>query len=373
MSPETVTPPRKTKRYSVLNVSRRSWFVRFCLRLVSWFFARVMARTKLEGLENIPTGACIFAANHTSIYDAILYFAFLPRHTQFVGPGDFRLRYPNRMAAEWTDVILVNRGGRDTASLRAMVETLNAGAPLGLFPEGGTWEKGLYNVKDGAAYLSMSCQVPLVPIAISGSYDLWNAIWTFKRPVISMRILPPLPVPPKARGNERKDLLEKTTIDLMHHIYQALEPSELERYKLYMRQQFTGTFSTQDNSILFPADANYPLVADLISKKNLFSTFHEHLRLPVKPFLHLDGYHSAAAFKAAVDALYEALAGELNGYMTYRRGEKARDAILLELAAISAILATTDAKTLLRFQVTIDELPLEISIEPPTHLPQDVV
>src|SRR5688572_1703901 len=116
-------------------------------------------------MENIPThGHAICAANQSSVYGAILYFAYLPAQTQYVGPGDFRLRYPNRMAAEWTDVILVKRGSSDTTSLRAMLDTLKSGGFIGLFPDGGTWEKRLYDVKDGAAYLSMVAQAPIVPI-----------------------------------------------------------------------------------------------------------------------------------------------------------------------------------------------------------------
>jgi 1-acyl-sn-glycerol-3-phosphate acyltransferase len=374
-STKTYSPPRKASRYSSTNISNVAWFVRFCLRMISIFFVKVMARTRVEGLENIPDGPAIFAANHSSIYDAILYFAYLPTHTQFVGPGDFRLKYPNRIASEWTDVILVDRGSRDTSSLRAMVDTLKSGSPIGLFPEGGTWEKGLYNVKDGAAYLSISCQVPMVPIAISGAYDLWRKIWTFQRPEIVMKILPPMPMPEKVRGAQRKRMMETLSINLMYHIYDALEPSELDRYKRYMRQEFHGCFDAKDREVqaLFPSHQDYALIADMVSKKNLFSTFHEHLKIPVHPFLRPDRYHSALAWQAAVDSLYDALTNVLDGYMNYRRGEKARQQILTELEELSAILAQADKRAMLRFKITVTEQDRPIDIDKPDALPQDVV
>lgn len=370
---ETTAAPRKAGRYTAANVTRRGWIVRWMLRLLSIVIVRFLTRLKVEGLENIPKTPCIYAANHSSIYDAVLYFAFLPYGTQYVGPGDFRLKYPNRIAAEWTDVILVDRGSRDTSSLRAMLDTLKSGGQLGLFPEGGTWEKGLYNVKDGAAYLSMAAEAPIVPIAISGAYDLWARIWTFQRPEVTMKVLPPMPVPEKTRGPARKQLMEDVSIDLMHRIYINLEPVELDRYKLYMRQDFTGLFKTPEGANAFGEEHNFGLVADVISKKNLFSTFHEHLHLPVRPFLRPDRPHSALAFKAATDSFYEALTEELDGYMDYRRGIKARKQILAELQELSAKLATLDPNQKLIFDISVKVVGDAPTIEPPDNLPDDVV
>lgn len=370
---ESTAPPRKVGRYTAANVTRRGWITRWILRLISIVIVRLLTRLKVEGLENIPETPCIYAANHSSIYDAVLYFAFLPFGTQFVGPGDFRLRYPNRIAAEWTDVILVDRGSRDTSSLRAMLDTLKSGGQIGLFPEGGTWEKGLYNVKDGAAYLSMAAEAPIVPIAISGAYDLWARIWTFRRPVVTMKVLPPMSVPEKTRGAARKQLMEDVSIDLMHRIYTNLEPVELDRYKLYMRQEFTGVFKTVDGANAFSEDHDFGLVADVISKKNLFSTFHEHLHLPVRPFMRPDNPHSAAAFKAAADSFHHALTNKLNGYMDYRRGEKARKEVLAQLQDLSDKLAKLDPSQKLLFDITIKIVGEEPTIEPPENLPEDVV
>jgi 1-acyl-sn-glycerol-3-phosphate acyltransferase len=45
--------------------------------------------------------------------------------------------------------------------------------PLFVFPEGGRTPNGeLQNFLSGAAYLAIRAQVPLVPIALSGVYDL---------------------------------------------------------------------------------------------------------------------------------------------------------------------------------------------------------
>jgi 1-acyl-sn-glycerol-3-phosphate acyltransferase len=59
------------------------------------------------------------------------------------------------------------------ASLGAGVKTLRAGMPLFVFPEGGRTANGsLKPFLSGAAYLAIRAQVPLVPLALSGVFDL---------------------------------------------------------------------------------------------------------------------------------------------------------------------------------------------------------
>ena len=53
------------------------------------------------------------------------------------------------------------------------MKALRSGMPLFVFPEGGRTATGaLKPFLSGAAYLAIRAQVPLVPIALSGVYDL---------------------------------------------------------------------------------------------------------------------------------------------------------------------------------------------------------
>jgi 1-acyl-sn-glycerol-3-phosphate acyltransferase len=59
------------------------------------------------------------------------------------------------------------------SSLGVGVKALRSGMPLFVFPEGGRTPTGeLQSFLSGAAYLAIRAQVPLVPIALSGVYDL---------------------------------------------------------------------------------------------------------------------------------------------------------------------------------------------------------
>lgn len=66
--------------------------------------------------------------------------------------------------------IPVNRGAPDRKSILTCLRELQAGFPLVLFPEG-TRKDGpvVREINEGAAYLAMRAQVPVIPIGIGGS------------------------------------------------------------------------------------------------------------------------------------------------------------------------------------------------------------
>jgi 1-acyl-sn-glycerol-3-phosphate acyltransferase len=134
------------------------------------------ARLTVDGGENLLRHpVAVYAANHTSYMDTPVVFASLP----------FQFRILARKAL-WPVPFIgwyLNRSGQlpiDTenthaalASLGAAVKALRAGMPLFVFPEGGRTPNG--NLKpflSGAAYLAIRSQVPLVPLALVGVYDL---------------------------------------------------------------------------------------------------------------------------------------------------------------------------------------------------------
>jgi len=126
-----------------------------------------------ETLRSCPVA--VYASNHTSYMDTPVIFASLP----------FQFRILARKAL-WPMAFIgwyLNRSGQlpiDTdnthatlASLGAGVKTLRAGMPLFVFPEGGRTANGsLKPFLSGAAYLAIRAQVPLVPLALSGVFDL---------------------------------------------------------------------------------------------------------------------------------------------------------------------------------------------------------
>jgi 1-acyl-sn-glycerol-3-phosphate acyltransferase len=131
---------------------------------------------EIRGAENLfRHPVAVYASNHTSYMDTPVVFAALS--------FQFRILARKELWA-WPFIgWYLGRSGQipiDTANPRASlaslgggVKALRAGMPLFVFPEGGRTTSGdLQEFLAGAAYLAIRAQVPLVPIALNGVYDL---------------------------------------------------------------------------------------------------------------------------------------------------------------------------------------------------------
>ena len=130
----------------------------------------------VRGVENLGKyPVAVYASNHTSYMDTPVVFASLPFQFRILAKKEL---WPIAFIGWYLD-----RSGQipiDTVNPRATlsslglgVKALRSGMPLFVFPEGArTPTGGLQNFLSGAAYLAIRAQVPVVPIALSGVYDL---------------------------------------------------------------------------------------------------------------------------------------------------------------------------------------------------------
>jgi 1-acyl-sn-glycerol-3-phosphate acyltransferase len=147
--------------------------------------ARVWARACLwasgstliiRGAENLNAHpVAVYAANHTSYMDTPVIFASLPFQFRILAKKElwsmpFIGWYLNRSG----QIPIDTENPRTTlSSLGGGIRALRAGMPLFVFPEGARTPDGdLQTFLAGAAFLAIRAQVPLVPIALSGVYDL---------------------------------------------------------------------------------------------------------------------------------------------------------------------------------------------------------
>jgi 1-acyl-sn-glycerol-3-phosphate acyltransferase len=117
----------------------------------------------------------VYAANHLSYYDTPVLFAKLPFQfrilaKQSLWKAPFVGWYLNRSGQVPIDA----KSGRSAiAGLLRGVKTLQSGLPLVIFPEGGRAEHGAMTpFQSGAAFMAIKAQVPLIPIALIGTYEL---------------------------------------------------------------------------------------------------------------------------------------------------------------------------------------------------------
>jgi 1-acyl-sn-glycerol-3-phosphate acyltransferase len=140
---------------------------------VVWIARVAGLRTRVEGLENIPAGTCLFAANHTSNADPPAIVSAIPRRIAIlakkslfaipiVGPA-FRL-------AQFVPVDRAN-AERAAASIDLAAQKMKKGVSILIYPEGTRSPDGrLRPFRHGAFVLAIKAGVPVVPVACSGAH-----------------------------------------------------------------------------------------------------------------------------------------------------------------------------------------------------------
>jgi 1-acyl-sn-glycerol-3-phosphate acyltransferase len=130
----------------------------------------------VDGLDNLPQyGACILAANHLTNLDVFPMQLALPRPLFFMGKAEL---FKSKSISWWIrqlGAFPVHRGASDQWALMHSRKVLAKGLVLAMFPEGTRSKgRGLSVAKTGAARLSIEKNVPILPLAISGSQDLFK-------------------------------------------------------------------------------------------------------------------------------------------------------------------------------------------------------
>ena len=326
---------------------KRTWqsvLVKLVLRIAAFLVETFLTRTKIEGRENIPSeGPIIFAANHASTYDAVLMMAHLPNETIFLGPGDFKLDPISDWVMRHYGVIFAKRGAVDTQALRQMEYVLKNDGMLCMFPEGGTWEKTLEDVKPGVAYLSYITQAPIVPIAYGGTYRVWTKIFGFKWPRITVRygeIIPPI----QTSGNRktRQDELQAASYEFIKGIYAMLPPKDQATYDRIARQRYSGRLEVQGDFEL-PDNLQLNGLAELVEKPNLFAPMLRRAKEVLEAICKPQEFVLAKVIYEAAEALQTMYSDELKGYLEYRLGNDKAKQVYADLDILMGLAKSAQA------------------------------
>ena len=173
----------------------------------------------VRGIEKLPqSGAYILSSNHQSYLDPVILASILPPevfHKVFaVGTSEIFGKGFMLWLARSLRIVVVDPDANLIPAMRAGAFGLRQGRPLILYPEGERSIDGTPKVfKKGAAILSIHLQVPIVPIAIEGFYEVWPRNKPFQgfRPLKIVFGDPILP-PPESEASEAA--YEKLTADL---------------------------------------------------------------------------------------------------------------------------------------------------------------
>ncbi|MEY2634816.1 MAG: hypothetical protein RIS75_756 [Actinomycetota bacterium] len=141
---------------------------------------RILFRPKVTGRKFVPkTGGAILASNHLSFSDSIFLpmsvsrkITFLAKSEYFTGKGikGAFMRWFFKSAGQ---VPVDRSGGRAAeAAVQTAISILNSGNLLGIYPEGTRSPDGkLYRGRTGMARIAIETGVPVIPVAMIGTYE----------------------------------------------------------------------------------------------------------------------------------------------------------------------------------------------------------
>ncbi len=138
-------------------------------------FSLTYATVEVVGLENIPPGACVLAANHMSHIDPPLVGSCIEREIYFLARktlGD--IPGAGHVLKSSGKIIFVDLAkGNDLSAVKAMRSAVAGGDSVLIFPEGTRSPDGkMKEPKAGAGMLACSMGARVVPVRVFGAFDV---------------------------------------------------------------------------------------------------------------------------------------------------------------------------------------------------------
>ncbi len=135
-------------------------------------------KVEVTGRENIPKeGGVCFVSNHGGYFDIVLLLAYSCRRVGFVAKRELAFVPFLNMWIYMTGGLFIDRSSISKASrtIAKGVKKIKAGTCLFIFPEGSRSKgQGLLPFHAGSLKLATMAEAPIVPVAITGSYDVWE-------------------------------------------------------------------------------------------------------------------------------------------------------------------------------------------------------
>jgi 1-acyl-sn-glycerol-3-phosphate acyltransferase len=172
-------PPQPSA--DLLPVQRKATPLFRFLKLTVVPLLHVLFRIRVEGREHIPRDRnYVLIANHLNWLDSFAILATFPAEPRVHFLGDTTILVTRKV--QWALVKSVagfipvtRKASPDTVLFTHVNRCLERGGVVALYPEGnyGPAEGELLPFKKGFAHFAIDNHVPVLPVALSGTQDLW--------------------------------------------------------------------------------------------------------------------------------------------------------------------------------------------------------
>jgi 1-acyl-sn-glycerol-3-phosphate acyltransferase len=135
-------------------------------------------------VEHVPLqGGGLIVSNHASFLDPVLLGTSLPRDIHYLARKSL---FKNKLfdyILRSVNAVPVDRDGNGMAGLKAILERLQKGCMVNLFPEGTRTPDGnLQKARSGVGLAVIKSKVPVIPTRIFGSFESYGKNSSFPKP-----------------------------------------------------------------------------------------------------------------------------------------------------------------------------------------------
>lgn len=313
-------------------------------RRIMNFFGRVLikllTRTKVEGIENIPVnGPVILAGNHAAYIEPILMTVFPGRLVEPIGAGDMPFEGFVGTVVSLYGFIPLNRGNLDRKGLKKALDVLKQGGAIGIFPEGGTWAPGKMQPQIGVALLSQRTGAPVVPIGFSGLQNSFQRAMQLKRPKLLMRVGEVIPALKSSDRSTDKEQLLSYSRRVLESIFGLI--TEEEKNLIPEESRYSLSLKIDDEQI--PNLTWGSALAHFLHAPVLLDSLKIILQLPVGALYDQAGSVDTLSMQSALATVQDYL--EVNpAFFTYRFGSEEGQHVALGIQELKSLLAKANAE-----------------------------
>jgi 1-acyl-sn-glycerol-3-phosphate acyltransferase len=191
------------------------------LRSIVRFLMRLITTIEVNGIEKLPQGNVIIAANHLGRLDTATLLAIIDREDMIMPVAEKYRNHPLYGAiGRAANAIWLNRFEADYSALRQILDRMKAGGMLVIAPEGTRSKtEALQEGKMGIAFLASKSGYPVLPVAVTGTEDrgVVENLKHFRRSKITVTAGDPFYIQiPKGKGREQA--MREATDEIMCRI-----------------------------------------------------------------------------------------------------------------------------------------------------------
>ena len=208
------------------------------IRSIVRFIMNIIADVEVVGLEKLPQGNVILAANHLGRLDTAVLIYALERDDLIMAVAEKYKDHPIFGAiGRSVNAIWLNRFEADFAALREILARMQKGGLMVIAPEGTrSKSEALQEGKMGVAFLASKSGYPVMPIALTGTEDrgVIENLKRFRRSKIKAVAgeLFYIEIP---KGKGREEAMRNATDEIMCRIAAKLPESYRGFYKDFPR------------------------------------------------------------------------------------------------------------------------------------------